>query len=158
MAIDYFLKLGDIKGESADDKHKGEIDIESWSWGATQSGSMHLAGGGGSGKVSMQDFHVTKKVDSATPKLMLSCANGAHYKEALVTCRKAGTKPLEFMKIKLTDVLVSSYQTGGSHGDIIPVEQVSLNFAKIQFEYTPQKPDGSGEAAIETAWDIKANK
>jgi type VI secretion system secreted protein Hcp len=158
MAVDYFLKLGDIKGESLDSKHKGEIDIESWSWGATQSGSMHIAGGGGTGKVSMQDFHITKKLDSSSPKLMLACANGKHYDKALVTCRKAGEKPLEVLKITLSDVLISSYQGGGSQGDIIPVEQVALNFAKIQFEYTPQKPDGSGDAAIEAAWDIKQNK
>ena len=152
--VDTFLKLGDIKGESEDHKHKGEIHIESWSWGATQTGTMHIGGGGGAGKVSMQDLRITKRMDSSSPLLMLACASGEHFKQARVTSRKAGERPLEFLKFILWDVLVSSYETSGS--DLVPVEHVSLNFAKIQFEYTPQKPDGSGGAAIETGWDIKA--
>jgi type VI secretion system secreted protein Hcp len=158
-AVDYFLKLGDIKGESADSKHKCEIDIESWSWGENQSGTMHVAGGGGGGKVSMQDFGFTKKMDSASPVIFKACASGEHYSKAVVTCRKAGKTPQEFLKITMSDVLVSSYHTGGhAASDTIPLDQVSLNFAKIEFSYSPQKADGTLDAAIETKWDIKKNE
>jgi type VI secretion system secreted protein Hcp len=154
--VDAFLKLGDIKGESQDHKHKDEIHIESWSWGETQTGTLHIGGGGGGGKVSMQDLRITKRTDSSSPRLMLACASGEHFKQARVTTRKAGEYPLEFLKITLWDVLVSSYETSVS--GVYPVEHVSLNFAKIQFEYTPQKADGSGGGPIEVGWDIKATK
>jgi type VI secretion system secreted protein Hcp len=151
--VDLFLKLGDIKGEDQDHKHKGEMHIESWSWGATQTGTMHVGGGGGAGKVSVQDLHITKIMDSASPLLMLACTSGEHFNQARLTCRKAGSNPLEFLKITLSDVLVSSYQTGCSN--LVPVDHVSLNFAKIQFEYIPQQANGSGGPAIEAGWDIR---
>lgn len=110
MALfDAFLKLDGIKGESADSKHKGEIDIMSFSWGMKQSGTSATGGGAGAGKVKMLDFQITKQTDAASPLLMLACANGKHLKEATFVCRKAGGDQLEFLKIKLTDVLVSSY-------------------------------------------------
>lgn len=158
-AVDYFLKLDGIKGESKDDKHKDEIDLESWSWGETNSGSHAAGGGGGAGKVVMQDFHFTMKINKATPELMLACATGKHIKEATLTCRKAGTEQQEFLKIKFSDMLVSSYQTGGSSGgDVIPTEQVSLNFSKIEYEYKPQKPDGTLDGPVKAGYDLKANK
>ncbi len=158
-AVDYYLKLDGIDGESADHKHKGEIDIESFSWGASQGGSHSSGGGGGAGKVSMQDLHFVMKVSKASPKLMLACASGQHIKKATLVCRKAGKDQQEFLKISLTDLLVSSYQTGGSgHSDVVPTEQVSLNFAKIEFEYKEQKPDGTLGGAVKAGWDVKANK
>lgn len=159
-AVDYFLKLeGSFEGESADSKHKGEIDVESWSWGETQSGTHSGGGGGGAGKVVMQDFHFVMKINKASPKLMLACADGEHIKKAVLTCRKAGKDQQEFLKITMEDLLVSSYQTGGSgHSDIVPTDQISLNYAKIQFEYKDQKPDGSLGAAVKAGWDVKANK
>jgi type VI secretion system secreted protein Hcp len=159
-AVDYFLKLeGNFEGESQDSKHKGEIDIESWSWGATQAGTHGGGGGGGAGKVVMQDFHFVMKVNKVSPKLMLACSDGEHIKKATLTCRKAGKDAQEFLKVTMEDLLVSSYQTGGSgHSDIVPTDQISLNFAKIQFEYKEQKPDGSLGAAVKTGWDVKANK
>src|SRR5262245_38880290 len=111
-AVDYFLKIKGIDGESADGKHKGEIDVESWSWGETQSGTGQFGGGSGAGKVQMQDFHFVMKMNKATPKLMLACASGEHIADALLTCRKAGKDQQEFLKIKFTDLLVSSYQSG----------------------------------------------
>src|SRR5262245_54883506 len=133
-AVDYFLKLKGIDGESADHKHKAEIDVESWSWGETQSGTMAQGGGGGAGKVSMQDFHFVMRMNKATPKLMLACASGEHISEATLTCRKAGKDQQEFLKIKFTDLLVSSYQTGGSsHGDVVPMDQISMNYSMIEF-------------------------
>ena len=158
-AVDYFLKVNGIDGESADHKHGKEIDIESWSWGETQSGSHATGGGGGAGKVSMQDFHFVMKANKASPKLMLACATGEHIKDATLTCRKAGKDQQEFLKIKMTDLLVSSFQTGGSgHSEIIPTDQISLNFSKIEFEYKEQKPDGSLGGTEKAGWDVKANK
>ena len=157
-AVDYFLKLQGIDGESTDSKHKNEIDIESWSWGATQSGSSAYGGGGGAGKVQMQDFHFTMRVNKASPKLMLACASGEHIKEAILTCRKAGKEQQEYLKIKFTDLLVSSYQTGGSAGDVIPMDQIALNFSKIELEYKEQKPDGTLGGATKAGYDLKSNK
>jgi len=159
--VDYFLVVDGIKGESHDHKmgSKGAIDLESWSWGASQSGTHSGGGGGGAGKVHMQDFHFVMKINKASPELMLACAEGRHIKEATLTCRKAGKDQQEFFTVKMSDLLVSSYQTGGSgHSDIVPTDQISLNFAKIHFEYKPQKPDGTLDAAIKAGWDVKSNK
>lgn len=158
-AVDYFLKLEGIKGESQDAKHKDEIEVESWSWGESQTGTGSHGGGHGAGKVSMQDFHFVMKVNKSSPKLLLACATGEHIKKGLLTCRKAGKTQQEFLKITFTDLLVSSYQTGGSgHSDIVPTDQISLNYAKIEYEYCAQKADGSLEGGITAWYDLKANK
>jgi type VI secretion system secreted protein Hcp len=157
--VDYFLKLDGIEGESADSKHKNEIDLESWSLGATQAGTHGAGGGGGAGKVAFQDFHFVMKINKASPKLMLACASGEHIKKAVLSCRKAGKDQQEFLKITLSDVLVSSYQTGGSgHGDIVPTDQISINFSKIEQEYKEQKADGTLGGAVTAGWDVKSNK
>ncbi len=158
-AVDYFLKIDGIEGESADHKHKAEIDLDSWSWGEHNSGNMAVGGGGGAGKVSMQDFHFVMRANKATPKLMLACAGGDHIKSAILTCRKAGKDQQEFLKITMSDLMVSSYQSGGSaHGDVIPLDQVSLNFSKIEYEYKEQKADGTLGGAVKAGWDLKLNK
>jgi len=157
--VDYFLKIEGIDGESADAKHKGDIQLESFSWGETNSGSHSSGGGGGAGKVSMQDFHFVMTANKASPKLMLACATGEHLKKAVLTCRKAGKDQQEFLKVTMSDLLVSSYQTGGSgHSDIVPTDQISLNFAKIEWEYKEQKADGTLGAPVKAGWDLKANK
>lgn len=156
MATDMFLKIEGIKGESPDSKHKGEISIESFSFGVHQTGTSASGGGGGAGKASFEDIHVTKKADVASPLLMEACASGKHIKSALLTVRKAGGKQEDFYKIKLTDLLVTSHQNTG-HGADTPLEQISLNFAKIEFEYYPQKSDGSLDGVSKAGWDIKGN-
>jgi type VI secretion system secreted protein Hcp len=157
-AVDYFLKIKDIEGESTDAKHKNEIDIESWSWGENNSGSHAYGGGGGAGKVVMQDFNFVMRVNKASPKLLLACANGSHIKEALLTCRKAGKEQQEYLKVKFTDLLIASFTTGGSHGDVVPVDQISFNFSKIEYEYYPQKEDGTLGSKIPVFWNLKENK
>lgn len=158
-AVDYYLKIDGVDGESGDAKHKGSIEIESFSWGATQGGSFRAGGGGGAGKVSMQDFHFVMKINKASPKLMLACATGEHIKKAVLIARKAGKDQQEYMKVTFSDILVSSFQTGGAaHGDALPTDQLSLNFAKIEFEYKEQKPDGTLGGAIKSGYDLKANK
>jgi type VI secretion system secreted protein Hcp len=157
MAVDYFLKIDGVDSESTDNKHKNEIDVESFSWGATQTGASSARGAGaGAGKVSMQDFHFVMKVNKASPILMLSCATGKHIKAATLTCRKAGGDQQEYMKVVMSDLLVSSYQTGGA-GEI-PTDQISLNFGKIEFEYKPQKADGTLDSPVKTGWDLKTNQ
>jgi type VI secretion system secreted protein Hcp len=158
--VDYFLKIDGVDGESKDAKHKNEIDIESWSWGAVQSGTPQSGGGGGgAGKVSMQDFHFVMRLTKASPKLMLACANGKHIKMATLTARKAGKTQQEYLTFKFSDVLVSSYQTGGAEGgDDTPIEQVSLNFSKVEMSYREQKPDGTLGTETKVGWDLKANK
>jgi type VI secretion system secreted protein Hcp len=158
-AVDYFLKVDGIQGESKADKHKDEMDIESFSWGATQSGTFAAGGGGGAGKVSMQDFHFTMYNNKASPKLMLACAQGDHIKSGILTCRKAGKDQQEFLKITMSDVLVSSFQTGGSSsGDSLPTDQCSLNFAKIEWEYKEQDATGKLMGSIKNWFDLKSVK
>ena len=158
-AVDMFIKIDGVKGESQDAKHKDEIDILAWSWGATNSGSTQSGGGGGSGKANIQDISITKYVDKASPLLLGKVCQGEHIKEATLTVRKAGGKnPVEYIKITLSDILVSSISTGGSGGADRLTENISLNFAKFKFEYTPQKADGSAEGTVPFAYDIKANK
>ena len=156
--VDYFLKIEGVEGESTDASHGKEIDVLSWSWGETNSGAHGFGGGGGAGKVSMQDFNFVMNFNKASPKLMLKCAIGEHIPEATLTCRKAGGKQEEYLKIKFTDLLISSYQTGGSGGDVIPVDQISFNYTKIEFAYKPQEKDGSLGTAMTAGYDLKANK
>jgi type VI secretion system secreted protein Hcp len=160
MALfDCFLKIEGIEGESADAKHKGEIQLESFSWSEHQTGTAAHGSGLGAGKVAMQDFHITKKVDKASPKLMLACADGEHITKATLVCRKAGKDQQEFMKYTFSDVLVSSYSIGASaSGDHVPMEQVSMNYAKIEIEYKEQKADGTLGGTTKAGWDLKANK
>ena len=155
MAVDAFLKLDGIKGESTDSKHKDEIELDSYSFGATQTASA--AGGAGAGKVQFQDFHFSSRTSKASPTLMLHCASGQHIKEGLITLRKAGENPVEFIHIKLQDALISSYQLGGGGGNF-PADQFSLNFSRIEFEYRPQKADGTLDAPVTGGWDLKLNR
>jgi type VI secretion system secreted protein Hcp len=156
-SVDYFLKIDGIEGESTDNRHTGQIEIESFSWGASQTGSSASGGGGGVGKANVQHLHFVTKMSKASPKLFLACATGEHIKEAVLVGVKEGKDRQEFFKVTLTDVLVSSFQQGGMSGDI-PTDQFSLNFAKIEYEYRPQKADGSLDAPVKVGYDLKASK
>jgi type VI secretion system secreted protein Hcp len=156
MASDIFAKLGDIKGESGDSKHKDEIEVLSYSWGVTNAGSMAHGGGGGEGKATFHDLSFVHKIDKASPVLLQTCATGAHLKEATITHRKAGKEQHEYLIVKLSDVIVTGVTHGGSgDGDS---ENISLSFAKVALEYKPQKPDGSLDAGVFFKYDLKANK
>jgi type VI secretion system secreted protein Hcp len=157
MAVDIFLKIDDVAGESKDDKHSGSIDVLAWSWGLSNAGNAHIGGGAGAGKVSVQDLSVTKYVDKGSTVLALACCNGKHFKQALLTVRKAGEKPLEYLKIKMEDVLISGLSTGGSGGEDRLTENVRFNFAKVTMEYAPQKQDGSGDATVKMGWNVAGN-
>ncbi len=157
--VDYFLKLDGIPGESQDSKHKGEIEIQSFGWGESQAGTASHGGGMGAGKVQMQDFNFAMVVNKASPKLMVACASGEHIKNAILICRKAGKEQQEYLKITFTDLLVSSYQTGGVNtADVLPMDQIAMNFSKIEIEYKEQKPDGTLGGAIKAGYDLKTQK
>jgi type VI secretion system secreted protein Hcp len=157
MTADIFAKIGDIKGESLDDKHKDEIEVLSWSWGVSHAAPVSAGAGAGAGKASFRDLSFTHNIDKASPVLMQACATGVHLKEATITHRKAGKGQQEFLVIKMNDVIV----TGVAHGESAEgahSEAVTLAFAKVDLEYRPQKPDGSLDAGIHFKYDIKANK
>ena len=158
MAVDYFLKIDGIPGESTDSKHKDEIVLTSFAFGVSNAGSLSSGGGGGEGKASFHDFNFTHKFDKASPLLMLACASGKHIPTATMTARKAGGRGgFEFLFIKMNDVLVTSSQTQAS-GDDFPTEAVSLAFAKIEVDYKPQKANGSLGAATSFKWNLLQNK
>ena len=156
MAFEAFLKIEGIDGESSDKTHPGEIELQSFSWGVTNTGSASSGGGGGSEKAVSQDFHFTSSLSKAAPSLMLACATGRHSRSATLTCRKAGgAGQIEFLKIRLEDVLVSSYQIGGvpPSDALVPTDQFSLNFGKIDFLYTAPR---TGEV-VEATFDFAQN-
>jgi type VI secretion system secreted protein Hcp len=157
MGSDIFAKIGDIKGESLDAKHKDEIEVLSFSWGVTNSGTMTTGGGAGAGKATFQDLLIVHNIDKASPDLLKACATGTHLKEATITHRKAGKGQLEFLTVKMNDVIITGVTHGGATGQPYS-ETVSLAFAKVDLEYKPQKPDGSLDAGIHFKYDLKANK
>ena len=158
---DFFLKIGDIKGESQDDKHKGEMDLKSFSFGVKQPGGAAAVGAGaGVGKAQFHEFTFQKSVDSSSAKLMQACASGQHFPEATLTCRRAGGTQAEYLKIKLENVLISGFESSGGHdeNEKLPTETFSLNFGKITFGYKAQNADGTEGANTQTGWDLLANK
>jgi type VI secretion system secreted protein Hcp len=154
---DIFAKIGDIKGESLDDKHRDQIELLSWSWGVANPGPHSTGGGGGAGKPSFHDLSFTHKIDKASPLLLRGCATGQHLKDATITRRKAGKGQQEFLVIKMNDVIITSVTEADDNGGS-QSEMVTLAFAKVDVEYRPQKPDGSLDAGIHFKYDIKANK
>jgi type VI secretion system secreted protein Hcp len=157
MASDIFAKLGDIKGESLDDKHKNEIEVLSFSWGVTNAGSMASGGGAGAGKATFQDLSIVHRIDKASPALLQACATGTHLKEATITHRKAGKGQQEYLIVKMNDVIITSVTHGGTSGETAS-ENVSLVFAKVDLEYKAQNADGSLDAGTHFKYDLWANK
>jgi type VI secretion system secreted protein Hcp len=157
MAVDAYLKIP-VKGESVAKDHEGEIDVLAWSWGMSQSGTTHRGTGGGAGKVNVQDMSISKYVDAASPNLVLYCCNGKHFDEAVLTVRKAGETPLDYLVITLTDVIITSVQSGGSSGGDLITENVPLNLAKFKMSYQPQDNKGGKKGgAIEAEYNIAEN-
>lgn len=178
MAVDVFLKM-DIEGEATDNQHRGEIDVLNWKWGTSMEEPA-----AGPAKPDVSDMTIEKLVDKSSALLMLASFKGQVFGEALLASRRKGEAPLEYVKITLSDVVVSSYSILGQpscelhdwksafswalmkrgrksgHGSRVQdelIEQITLSFQRIKYEYTPQKPDGSGDSTITTGWDIQAN-
>jgi type VI secretion system secreted protein Hcp len=159
MAFDMFLKLSGIKGESTDDQHKDEIEVLALSWSVSNPGTMAHGGGAGSGKATFSDFQITKRVDKASPNLLKMCATQGRLEEGTLAVRKAGRSPQDYLIITMKDVIITSVSLGGTDEDGSNLtEAATLQFAKVEFEYKPQKPDGSLDAGIQFTYDIKANK
>lgn len=158
MAVDYYLKLDGIKGESQGKDHKDEIDIMSWSWGMTQSGTTHLATGSGAGKANFQDISLTKIVDHSTAALVQYCTTGKHIASGVLSCYKAsGDSRVKFFEIELKKILVSSFSTGGvSEGDQ-QTENFSLNFGEFKITYKQQTETGAEGPAPDFGWNIPEN-
>ena len=158
MASDIFAKIGDIKGESLDVKHKNEIEVLSFSWGVANTSVIGPGGGGGgAGKATFQDLVIVHNIDKASPLLMRACATGTHLKEATITHRKPGKGQHEFLIVKMNDVIITGVSHGGSR-EQAAAESVSLAFAKVDLEYRPQKPDGSPDVSVHFKYDLKTNK
>jgi type VI secretion system secreted protein Hcp len=155
--IDCFLDLDGIPGESKDAKHKDEIDVLAFSWGVSQSGTASSGGGGGAGKASFDDLLLVARTSKASPLLWAACASGEHIKSAVLSCRKAGKAPQEFLTITLSDVLVSSYELDGSD-DEPPLDQFALSYAKIETQYVPTGASGKAKPPVRAGWDLKAAK
>lgn len=160
MALDMFINLGaTIKGESRDKVQgpKGDVDVLAWSWGMSQSGSTHMGGGGGAGKANFQDLSFTKYVDSASSALMVALAKGSHITEVVLMVRKAGEGQQKYILITMKEVIVTSVSTGGSGGEDRLTENVTLNFAEVKFDYTPQDSKGTVAGDKTFAWNIAEN-
>ncbi len=157
MAADIFAKIGDIKGESLDAKHKDEVEVLSWSWGVSRAAGATAGSGAAAGKASFNDFVITHRIDKASPLLFKACATGEHIKEATITVRKAGSKAQqEYLIVKMSDVVVGNVDQSGS--DAGAAETVSLVFAKVEYEYKPKKADGSLDAGVFFKFDVKNSK
>jgi type VI secretion system secreted protein Hcp len=157
MALDMFIDMGAIKGESRDKEMKDKIDILAWSWGMSQSGTTHTGGGGGAGKANFQDLSFTKYIDSSTNAMMNALAKGSHLETVTLTVRKAGDGQKKYILLTLHEVLVTSISTGGSGGEDRLTENVTLNFGKFSFAYTPQDSKGTIAGDKTFSWDIAEN-
>src|SRR5262245_4653952 len=157
MAESMWIKIDGCKGEATDDKHKDDIDVDSYAWGM-----MHPIQQGGTGlsagESTASQLTVTKKVDKASPNLMKFCMNDRSFPKALLTCRKRGENPIDFLKVTMKNAVIASVQESGSADGIIGNEHVSFAFTAVEVEYTPQKDDGSPDGAVTMKWDFAKNK
>lgn len=158
MPVDMFMQIDTVKGESADANFAGAIEVLSWNWGMTQSGSTHTATGSGLGKVNVGDISFVKAVDSTSPTLAQSCCNGVPFDKATLSLRKAGgSSALVYLVITLQNVIVSSVQLASSSTDEAQMETISLNFGEFTYEYTAQAAAGTGGATTSITWNIPGN-
>ena len=154
MALDMFIKIGEYKGEAKDEKHADWIDVLAWSWGGSNSGTAQMGTGAGAGKANIQDLSFTKYLDVSSTDLQKASLNGTHIPECKMEVRKAGEKPFVYLEIKLEDVLISSFSTGGSGGEDRLTENLSLNFAKVSVIYNQQSKTGGLEKSTDYWYDI----
>jgi type VI secretion system secreted protein Hcp len=158
-AVNMFLDINGIPGESTVTGHAGQVDVLAWSWGMSNPGTTHGAAGTGSAKANFQDLSVTKYVDKSSPLLMLHSANGALISTVTLYVESAngGANPVQIIKIVMSNVLVTSVSSGGSGGEDRLTENITLNFSKIEYDYSPVNPAGGVVTPISFAWDIQNN-
>ncbi|SFJ83559.1 Hcp family type VI secretion system effector [Jannaschia pohangensis] len=158
MAVDIFLILSNgIKGEAQDSKYAETIDVLEWDWGLTQSGTTHVGGGGGGGKVDARDIQITKYVDLASNDLIKRATTGEHIDSGELIVRKAGGSPVEYFRMKMENIMISSYNTGGSKDGLDRIQEtLTLNFRKFQITYTLQDKTGRPGPESSTGYDLAA--
>lgn len=156
MAVDYFLKLDGIEGESLDEKHKNEIQIMSWSWGANNVSSVSGTGGSGAGKVSLSDFNIMTNFDKATPKFFKSVCAGTHIKAGTMSAIKAGADGKPYLKVDFKELFVTALQMSGSSE--IPTVSVSFSYNEIKIDYSTQNEQGNLTSTGPVGYDLKGNK
>ena len=158
MAIECFLHIPGINGESMDTEFAGQIEVLAWNFGAMRPGPVHVGPAGGAGRVEVRDLAITKWLDRATPLLVQACCAGRRFADATLSCRRGGVSPVRYVRLKLDEVSITSISTGGSVEADRFTEEISLNFGKFTITYTPQRPDGSADADVgPLGWDIQAN-
>lgn len=157
--VDYFLKIDGIEGESTDAAHRGEIEPTSFAWNEVVAVIRDGGGGGATaGKVNPSDLQIAKRVDKASPVLMVSCATGRRFKHAVLVGRKAGDRPLEFLTITIEDVLITSYAISAVADAAMPThENLTLTFSTLEMIYREQRPDGSLGAETKRKFDFVRN-
>ncbi|UDM49822.1 Hcp family type VI secretion system effector [Cupriavidus sp. MP-37] len=159
MAQDIFLKINGIDGESQDSSHKNEVEVLAWDWSIEQQSTMHAGSGGGAGKATVSDLCFEHFIDRASPNLMKYCLTGKHINEAVLVVRKAGGNPLEYLKLTMTDVIVTQVSPKGSVDDEVRMrEKVALSFSRVKQEYVVQNAQGGSGGAVTAGYDIKGNK
>lgn len=156
MAGSMWLKIDGCEGEATDDGHQKEIDISSYQWGMSHPASLRGTGGSG-GETTATELVVTKAIDKASPNLMKFCFNAKHFNEILLTVRKRGESPIDYLKIKMKGASISGLSTSGA-ADSPGAESVSFMFEAVEVEYTPQDSAGKAQGAVTFKWDIKKNK
>jgi type VI secretion system secreted protein Hcp len=156
MAVDYFLKLDGIQGESQNTNHSNEIQIMSWSWGGAQYSSVAGTGGSGAGKVSLSDFSIMANFDKATPKLFKSLCEGTHVKTGTMTAIKAGANSKPYLTVDFTELFVSSLQISASSE--VPMISASFTYNTIKIEYSVQDEKGNLTSTGPVSYDLKQNK
>lgn len=156
MAIDTHIKFDGVDGESTHVDHKGEVEVLSWAWGVSNA-SLSSGGGSGKGKATPGDLHFTHRYDKASPVLAKKCAQGAHFKEVVITSRKAGEGQKDFLKVTMKEVFITSVQASGSSGGDI-AESVSMSYGSIDFAYKPQDAKGTLGGEVKFGWDVKTTK
>ncbi len=158
MSCDMFMKIDDVKGESVDSVHAGEIDVQSWSWGSSQTGSSQIGGGSGAGKAMVSDLTFSMHFEKSCPVLLGMLLTGKPFQTAQLTLRKAGATPLEYIKVIMQGGIISNISFGGAPSSDFQDVTVSLNFGYVEVHYTPQAADGSGQADVTTQYNIAQNK
>jgi len=152
--VDSFLKIDGIPGDATADGHTNEIELTGWHFGGTNAGGFGVSGpGGGAGKVQVNDFVFTMHADKSAPKLFEAMATGKHIPNATLSIRKAGGSAVDFLKVDLTKILVSSFHTTGN--GLLPGIEVALNFAKIEMEYKTQNDDGTAGGSVKSGFDLQ---
>ena len=152
-----FLKIDNVAGESADARHRGEIELTGWTLGVANAGSVTAGGGAIAGRAEFQPLKVTQRVDRAIPPLVRLAAAGQHVATATLTCRRPGREAADYLKITLSDVLVAGVRLAET-ADAPPSAEIVFVYGRIVIEYRPQMPDGSMGPAVITGWDVRTNR